>query len=761
VNETVYRLLPAVHRLRDAECGFPLRTLLAAVADQQDELAAEIRQLYDDWFIETCRPEVVPAFADLLGVVLDPSAGEHADRELDRARVGRAALDRRAKGTLTAIEDIAVQASGWPVRAVEAERQESSLPSIRFAGTTDVRLVDVRGQAVQWRDPFGNVTRLPDVRRVDSARTPGHGGPQSVIVWVWRLREDPAVGVRARRVGARHFTVDPLGADTALAVIPQRRHSGAPPIDDLDVPAPLRLAAVAEEPADYIGPARSIQVTLDGDPVPLRRLVVGDLRRWRFDDPDRICLDPERGRVVVGRHLLADADEPPEVRVSSATLTVGGVGADHLGAPAPGHPALRYSVGEDGGAPHATVSAALAAWRQDREGDVAGPAVTIEIVDNGCYVDSPEIFLAPGEMVSVCAAAGMRPVLVAAETARPRTDVVELEERLVVERVSETDERSEVEITGPGGTVEQVLEVERQFDVERVEMDVEVEVDKVPSHGRIKVHGRAADREAGPAAPAPEVTFDGIYLAQPVEISGTLGRIRFLRCTMMPVDPIRRSEYDPPGPDRSRAAIELRSWTSALEFAKSISGPVVVTHPEAGHDPTPVTLEDTILDAGGAEARAFSGQRRRAALVSLSAARSTVLGRVDVRAVETVRDSIVTGPVGVEQRQRGRVECSWIRPGSTTPLRDRCQPETAVQETGADPAAWEMYAPRFDSSRFGDPAYGRLAADVAPAVGKGAADGGELGAFHDAWQQRRLDAMSRRVAEFAPAGVDIAVHLAT
>ena len=72
-DDTLYNLLPAVYRMRDAlQPGYPLRTLLRAIAGQADQLAADIGHLYDNWFIETCDDDLVPYFAELVGASLGP-----------------------------------------------------------------------------------------------------------------------------------------------------------------------------------------------------------------------------------------------------------------------------------------------------------------------------------------------------------------------------------------------------------------------------------------------------------------------------------------------------------------------------------------------------------------------------------------------------------------------------------------------------------------------------------------------------------------
>lgn len=65
--DRLYELLPVVYRQRDSLQGFPLRDLLRVIAEQVLRIEDDITQLYDDWFIETCRDWVVPYIADLAG----------------------------------------------------------------------------------------------------------------------------------------------------------------------------------------------------------------------------------------------------------------------------------------------------------------------------------------------------------------------------------------------------------------------------------------------------------------------------------------------------------------------------------------------------------------------------------------------------------------------------------------------------------------------------------------------------------------------
>ena len=118
--ERLYQLLPAVHRLRDAAQGEPLRALLGVIEAELTGVEAGVAALYDDWFIETCAEWVVPYIGDLLGarpIRPVPSAGVSV-----RGWVAHAIACRRRKGTARVLEQAG--AARW---APAAELQAGSL----------------------------------------------------------------------------------------------------------------------------------------------------------------------------------------------------------------------------------------------------------------------------------------------------------------------------------------------------------------------------------------------------------------------------------------------------------------------------------------------------------------------------------------------------------------------------------------------------------------------------------------------------------
>ena len=117
--DTLYRLLPAIHRIRDAEQSPPgaLKALLSAIADEFAVMEENLDQLYDDLFVETCADWAIPYIGDLIGY--EPLHSLGATRGLARAEVAHTLALRRRKGTAAVLEQLARDVTGWNARAVE------------------------------------------------------------------------------------------------------------------------------------------------------------------------------------------------------------------------------------------------------------------------------------------------------------------------------------------------------------------------------------------------------------------------------------------------------------------------------------------------------------------------------------------------------------------------------------------------------------------------------------------------------------------
>jgi hypothetical protein len=105
---------------------------------------------------------------------------------------------------------------------------------------------------------------------------------------------------------------------------------------------------------------------------------------------------------------------------------------------------------------------------------------------------------------------------------------------------------------------------------------------------------------------------------------------------------------------------------------------------------------------------------------------STLLGDLHVSRVPLLGDSLVTGRIVTRQGQLPPVAAAWFR-----------------------------------SRRFGHPAYAALADDCPEAIMRGAADGGELGVFHDYRARSRMEALARVIDAYLPEGLSSTVRFMT
>ena len=137
---------------------------------------------------------------------------------------------------------------------------------------------------------------------------------------------------------------------------------------------------------------------------------------------------------------------------------------------------------------------------------------------------------------------------------------------------------------------------------------------------------------------------------------------------------------------------------------------------------------------------------------------------------------IFASHVRVARRQRGCMRYSYAPPGSRTPRRLACQPDLvdhpaaslAVTDhlTSANRDALRRTGrlriePQFVSTRYGEPAYCRLATECADEIRRGAEYRSEMGVFHNLYEPQRLCNLNTRLAEFVPAGANVGVIFAS
>lgn len=368
-SDQIYRLLPAVHQIRDGEQGEPLRAWLSIVGEQVQELQDDIEQLYDNWFIETSEDWVVPYIGDLVGFRRTTAVGEPADAVTDRGRrlnrflyprreIANLVRRRRRKGTLSVLEDMAKDVSGWPARAVEFSRLVNFFQNVRHPQPTMGRTFSIREQVTHPRvnTPFDQVAHTVDVRQILNLPSVGWYHPRHLGLFVWRRKSFSATKVCPSRVcktitcpaggksprNVQYYTFNRIGTESPLAVKPVAEQDELHIADEANLPGLLYRHLLAGENSrardTYYGMGGEIPKSLaiyarwssdtstqliPGSQVHVCDLTEEGLIAFAQNLPSRdVAVDPERGILLFG-----SKSPPIEVQASyhyTAAMELGG-----------------------------------------------------------------------------------------------------------------------------------------------------------------------------------------------------------------------------------------------------------------------------------------------------------------------------------------------------------------------------------------------------------------------------------------------------
>ncbi len=773
--DRLYERLPAVYRERDAQEGYPLRALLRIIGGQAALVEADIRKLWDDLFIETCEPWVIPYIGDLVSNdllydssrITGPDTAKARFPDLvgrdfrppvaarTRADVAKTIYYRRRKGTLPMLEELARDVTGWPAHAVEFFELlgwTQHLEHLRFQSQwTDIRSVD---RTDRVNGAFDEASHTVDVRPIGQRE--GWHNIHNIGFFLWRLRSYPLKQVPARQADLPwryHFS--PLGNPAPLFARWRREGDEAGLATELHVPGPIRRAFFYEDLGRYrrLAPPRPDHTDLYGlfEPLPANpmapcpdcslfilrngtpiaptqnpnapvdlfvpQVVCRRLDPWPAAPPSGqvIAIDVETGRTAVGDGFL-DATTSLDVSYHY------GFSADLGGGP---YERRKWLIRKDLAGPGFVV-------KEDGVSPPGGPAVThisltaaladwalagrpnmiITILDSRTYALPAAIALPNEGWLAIEAANGERPVL--------QTPVIGL-------------------------------------------LDAGLQVDVSPP-----VIPGDPDRRAA-------LTLSGVVVEGFLHVTGDLARLRLLHTTLVPGRHMHQNGNGEPDttepslivdPDFGGTAINTQL---KVELAFSISGPLVIPDHAEG-----LSLLDSIVDGLGGAAIGGPGGNPAA---PVAAERATFFGTTHIKQLEA-SETIFAGQVTTVRAQEGCVRFSYVTPLSVTPRRFRCQPdlaaETAIKEALArNPSLTQperdsirafiegWLVPSFTAERYGHPGYAQLHLRCPREIRAGAEDGAEMGAFSHLKQPQRESNLRIRLREYLPFGLDAGIIYVT
>lgn len=720
--DRLYDLLPVIHRMRDAEQGYPLRALLRVIGEQVDIVEGDIEQLYDNWFIETAQDWVVPYIGDLIGYRPVHEAGEPGDPDtapgearnrilIPRREVAKTLHYRRRKGALALLETLANDVAGWPARAVEFFRLLGWTQNLNHRHLHRARTADLRdGDALDLLDgPFDRIPHTVDVRRVNSKHTRGRHNIPSVGVFVWRLRSYSVTGTAAycvEEVGPQCYTFSVLGNDTQLFISPERETDPTRIAGELNVPAPIRRRGFEKKLQESYGKDKSLAIWVADQPVPIDAVIPADLSDWQYIPPrDHVAVDPVLGRISF---------PPGQLPKKSVHILYHYAFSAEMGGGEYDRPIIQprafklYGVGENERFRH--IGDALRQWQADKPQDAV-----IEIADSGVYVEPINITLDQGHSLQLRAAVRARPVI-----------------RLLDWQTDLPDALSAELSPGSRFTLDGLLITGRS------------------------VHIRATG-------------------AEPAEKEDCPAEVNMRHCTLVPGWGLH-DDCEPHRP--AEPSLEIFNIRARVSIGHSILGSIQVNEDQVHSDPIAICISDSILDATGSEREAVGAPGRPVAHAVLDIRRCTVFGIVQVHAIELAENCIFTSCLNVARRQLGCMRFCYVPKGCRTPRRYHCQPDlaehavterlqrenpdvTQVEIDGARALERFRTGPQFNGNRYGKPGYAQLAELCADEIKRGADDESEMGVFHDRYNPQREANLRARLDEYTPAAMESGIILET
>jgi hypothetical protein len=711
--QPIHSLLPAIFRTRDALQGSPLAAFYSVLESQYSIVRDNLLQLYDDQFIETCAPWVIPYIGELIGY--DPLYTITLISPDSRAEVANTIGYRRRKGTLLAMEQLTHDVSGRTTFVGEEFKRLVTTLSLRDVRPRHNATADLR-RGRDWQDqlgPFSLLNCTIDVRRIAPRNLPAqspdttpldialHGAGRfnipDVAIWIWRWQSHAITNAPAFALGNGGYFFSALGGPIPLfqqpppAPLPFERL-----LNEADAPQPISRRCFDKEMAQFY--PGSLQLIADGQSVEISQIICANLTESMGGTVcqvplGKIAIDPELGRI----QYASNVTPPDQLRVNysyGSPAEMGGGPYDRSSSVTSSATTASSFSAVVGSADYPTLAAAVAAWNQLP----AGATGTILLPNFESYA----IDLTGASAIQISAQSQV--VLAAAAISSNGAPPLWSNSCATL--------RGNIEVVGLPAPV-------------------------LPN---------------GLAAPLGQLQISGIWLAGAVQISGDPCCVQIMDSTLIPGRSLTT---------QGKAAFAGEASVSGSAIGAGLCLTRVITGAIALPASCSVRVSASIIDAGSPDGPAYAGSDLASPGAALHIEDSTVIGKVRTQILRLASNTIFDArlgqgdpwqaPVWASRRQVGCVRFCWVPWNSLTPRRYECLPPDALTQATLQPT--------FITLRFGQPGYCLLSGDVPLAIWKGADNGSQIGVYLGIQETEAVTNVQIRSVEYLPANLERGVFL--
>jgi hypothetical protein len=683
----------------------PLESLLMVIEEQLQVFAEDLDQLYDDQFIETCAPWVIPYIGDLIGYQSITGIAPTVDNP--RSEVADTISFRRRKGTVLVLEQLARDITGWDAHALEFFQVLADTQYVKHVRLWNFRSPNVRGwePRLYRYSGFSRLTRTVDVRNPATPGVPRYN-VQNIGIFLWSLSAygitQGDVAAATSTAGALCYRFSPLGMDMPLfhLAIPQGEQitAAATPVN---VPDRLRRVVLCADMqkgvgSSYYGEGASLALYLGGQLLNPYQIQVANLSgadgAWNnvpaATSTYSALVDPELGRVAL----------PPGTAPKLSVAYCYGFNAEMGGGEYERADSFQVTDAQsvypfpdtDSSPRYLNLNDALTYVIEQM---TANGEAALEVTTSHTYTLAAGVLeadLPTGSTLEFRAADGNRPTLLL---------------------------DGELSVTGAA-------------------------LSTMILNGLV-IGASAAVTPGSPSAAA----LIHVPKTRPDGTTNSFEELSLTHCTLVPGWSVNTSGWPVQGGTPvlivQAAGVKVASECTILGAIRAVG---LAT----------VSLADSIVDATDPTLVAYADLDGKSGGGALTLTGCTVVGKVHAEVLTLVSNSIVWAALAVgdtwvsglvaDRKQQGCVRFSFLPVNAVTPRRFRC-----VEQALASPQ------PYFFSLRYGNPTYMKMLACTDNLIRRGADDEGEMGAFHFVLAPQRESDLSVRLQEYLPVGLNIGI----